>query len=174
MLLRSFDVRVLYITALHVYMMPWAMVVLGCRLRDIKNDGKLDWDEFHNNVFDQIRDTEAEEHVRGHDYLQHPSQDIQSQKIVESKAKFAELDKNNDGFLTEDEMVPIMVRLYPSEGSYARQQAEHLLNEVLYYLPFTYSITQTVHFSCFLHIEKQCFTHCNLFSISSRLGGDAD
>ncbi len=32
-------------------------------------------------------------------------------------------------------MVPIMVRLYPSEGSYARQQAEHLLNEVLYYLP---------------------------------------
>jgi hypothetical protein len=51
-------------------------------------------------------------------------------------------------------MVPIMVRLYPSEGSYARQQAEHLLNEVLYYLPFTYSITQTVHFSCFLHIEN--------------------
>ncbi|KAH8945044.1 hypothetical protein BDL97_12G019000 [Sphagnum fallax] len=99
------------------------------KLRDIKNDGKLDWDEFHNNVFDQVRDTEAEEHVRGHDYLQHPSQDIQSQKIVESKAKFAELDKNNDGFLTEDEMVPIMVRLYPSEGSYARQQAEHLLNE---------------------------------------------
>jgi hypothetical protein len=80
-----------------MYMMPWAMVVLGCRLREIKNDGKLDWDEFHNNVFDQIRDTEAEEHVRGYDYLQHPSQDLQSQKIVESKAKFAELDKNNDG-----------------------------------------------------------------------------
>ncbi len=80
-----------------MYMMPCTMVVLGCRLRDIKNDGKLDWDEFHNNVFDQILDTEAEEHVRGHDYLQHPSQDIQSQKIVESKAKFAELDKNNDG-----------------------------------------------------------------------------
>ncbi len=42
---------------------------------------------------------------------------------------------NENRFLTEDEMVPIMVRLYPSEGSYARQQAEHLLNEVLYYLP---------------------------------------
>ncbi|CAM6048002.1 unnamed protein product [Sphagnum compactum] len=98
------------------------------RLRDIKNDGKLDWEEFHHNVFDQIRYHEAEERINGHDYL-HPSRDVQSQKIVNSKAKFVELDKNHDLFLTEEEMVPIMAMLHPSEGSYARQQAEHLLNE---------------------------------------------
>ncbi len=71
------------------------VVVVGCRLRDIKNDGKLDWEEFHHNVFDQIRYHESEEHINGHDYL-HPSRDVQSRKIVKSKAKFVELDKNHD------------------------------------------------------------------------------
>ncbi len=70
-------------------------MVVGCRLCDIKNDGKLDWEEFHHNVFDQIHYHESEEHINGHDYL-HPSRDVQSRKIVNSKAKFVELDKNHD------------------------------------------------------------------------------
>ncbi|KAG0457750.1 hypothetical protein HPP92_022907 [Vanilla planifolia] len=45
------------------------------------------------------------------------------------KKKFQELDKDNDGFLTENELVPVIGNLHPSERYYARQQADYVLSQ---------------------------------------------
>jgi hypothetical protein len=66
-------------------------------------------------------------------------------------------------FLTEEEMVPIMAMLHPSEGSYARQQAEHLLNEVLMY---TLVISVPLHSFHSVQIEQSA-SHSILFSVLS-------
>jgi hypothetical protein len=66
-------------------------------------------------------------------------------------------------FLTEEEMVPIMAMLHPSEGSYARQQAEHLLNEVLM---DTLVISVPLHSFHSVQIEQSA-SHSILFSVLS-------
>ncbi|KAJ7534600.1 hypothetical protein O6H91_13G102000 [Diphasiastrum complanatum] len=92
--------------------------------RDQDNDGKLSFLEFDQNLFDifinhNVYSTSATAHVGG--------RPINREK--HAKAKFAELDVNNDGFLTEDEFGPVMEKLQPGETFYAKQQAGYLIQE---------------------------------------------
>lgn len=92
--------------------------------RDHDNDGKISFAEFLQSMFDLIRVYDAEESLP----TPH-SQDFTAKREALGRLKFAVLDKDKDGFLTEDELVPIMDKLHPGEGYYAKQQAEYLMSQ---------------------------------------------
>eukprot|EP01018_Ginkgo_biloba_P033736 Gb_04968 [translate_table: standard] len=87
------------------------------RERDEDKDGKLDFAEFDNGAYEIIKQYDEYEHNSEHSPEHVPS----------SHERFAELDKNKDGFLTEDELEPILHKLHPGEISYARYQAQYLM-----------------------------------------------
>ncbi|EFJ20472.1 hypothetical protein SELMODRAFT_443827 [Selaginella moellendorffii] len=87
------------------------------RESDHDKDGKLSLDEF-DHVYDVLR-------YYGED-LSHLHQ---GHDVTDRRDKFKELDRNMDGFLTEDELEPIMGKLHPGESFYARQQAEYLVQQ---------------------------------------------
>ncbi|KAG0555711.1 hypothetical protein M758_12G192300 [Ceratodon purpureus] len=92
------------------------------RTHDTNKDGKLSWDEFHHGMFEHLRDEQDTDHL-------HPADQIEAKKQVQSKEKFAILDKNKDGYLTEDEIASVMEKLRPGELYYAKQQSDYLLHE---------------------------------------------
>ncbi|XP_020596408.1 calumenin isoform X2 [Phalaenopsis equestris] len=89
------------------------------RERDKDRDGKLSFQEYFNGLFDSLRNIEE---VYNHSDT---SDGAQSNKL------FKELDKDNDGFLTEDELIPVIGNLHPSERYYAKQQADYVLTQHL-------------------------------------------
>uniref|UniRef100_A0A0D6R4P1 EF-hand domain-containing protein n=1 Tax=Araucaria cunninghamii TaxID=56994 RepID=A0A0D6R4P1_ARACU len=92
------------------------------RERDSDKDGKLNFKEFYHGLFDLIRnydeDTSNESPI-SHGY--------ESMREAAAKKLFSELDKNNDGFLTYDELQPVINRLHPGEEYYAKQQADYMI-----------------------------------------------
>lgn len=106
--------------------------------RDKDKDGKLSFDEFYSDLYNELRDfgeedpidTAVRSHVGKdpHESRTHLT-DAMEVKMNRTKAKFEELDVNKDGFLTEDELVPVMVKLNPGEKFFARQQAEHMVQQ---------------------------------------------
>ncbi|XP_024357287.1 uncharacterized protein [Physcomitrium patens] len=92
------------------------------RTHDTNKDGKINWDEFHHGMFDHLRDEHDTEHL-------HPAEQLEEKKQVQSKHFFSEIDRNKDGYLTEDEIAPLMEKLRPGELYYAKQQSEYLLQE---------------------------------------------
>eukprot|EP00250_Pteridium_aquilinum_P003154 c13483_g2_i1 orf=203-1369(+) len=92
--------------------------------RDHDGDGKLNFAEFEHGVFDLIKLHDEEDSSATLSNL-----DGAARRKAHAKRRFSELDKNKDGFLTEDELIPIMDNLHPGEAYYARQQAEHLLSQ---------------------------------------------
>lgn len=91
------------------------------RERDTDKDGKLNFKEFFHGLFDSIRDYDEEGHNSSHN----------SNDSTESPAKklFAELDKDNDGYLSEEEMLPVVDKLHPPERYYAKQQADYVISQ---------------------------------------------
>ncbi|XP_024362347.2 uncharacterized protein [Physcomitrium patens] len=92
------------------------------RTHDTNKDGKIGWEEFHHGLFDQLQDEQDYHHPK-------LAEQLEAEKLVQSKRKFAELDRNKDGYLTEDEIAPVMEKLRPGELYYAKQQSDYLLHE---------------------------------------------
>ncbi|KAF8412098.1 hypothetical protein HHK36_000053 [Tetracentron sinense] len=83
---------------------------------DYDNDGKLDFNEFHNRAYDTYKN-----------YIEFESADDSTPKAEDI---FAKLDLNMDKFLTEEELQPILHHLHPGELSYATHYTKYLIREV--------------------------------------------
>ncbi|KAH7446836.1 hypothetical protein KP509_01G078700 [Ceratopteris richardii] len=94
------------------------------RDHDHDNDGKLSFTEFEGNLYESIKTHDEED-------ASHSSTNLHSSPGYGGYARqrFSELDENKDGYLTEDELTPIMDILHPGEAYYATQQAKHLMEE---------------------------------------------
>jgi Ca2+-binding EF-hand superfamily protein len=62
------------------------------RTHDTNKDGKISWEEFHDGMFEHLQDELDTDHL-------HPTEQIEARKQVESKGRFAALDKNKDGWV---------------------------------------------------------------------------
>ncbi|CAL1387936.1 unnamed protein product [Linum trigynum] len=91
------------------------------RERDTDKDGKVNFEEFFHGLFDLVRNYDEEAHNTSH-----PSEDSTE---APAKVLFAKLDKNNDGFLSDEELLPIIEKLHPSEHYYAKQQADYIISQ---------------------------------------------
>lgn len=91
------------------------------RERDTDKDGKVNFQEFFHGLFDLVRNYEEEGHDSSHN----------STDAMEAPAKklFSDLDKNGDGFLSDEELLPIIGKLHPSERYYAKQQADYIISQ---------------------------------------------
>ncbi|PWZ11123.1 Reticulocalbin-2 [Zea mays] len=88
------------------------------RQRDKDGDGKLNFEEYFTGLHD---------HIHGYD---DENADIsQIGNITVAKDRFFKLDKDNDGFISEHELEPVLDKLYLSERYYSRQQAIHAISE---------------------------------------------
>ncbi|XP_062223703.1 uncharacterized protein LOC133922393 isoform X3 [Phragmites australis] len=90
------------------------------RERDKDNDGKLNFQEFFSGLFYSIRHYDDE-----------ASTDDSNGSDAPVKKSFSQLDLDNDGLLSADELKPIIGNLHPSEHFYAKQQADYVISQVL-------------------------------------------
>ncbi|CAO2203789.1 unnamed protein product, partial [Urochloa humidicola] len=88
------------------------------RQRDKDGDGKLNFDEYFNGLHD---------HIHGYDDENADISHIGN--MTAAKDRFSKLDKDNDGFISDHELQPVLDKLYLSERYYARQQAIHAISE---------------------------------------------
>ncbi|KAL6579459.1 hypothetical protein OROMI_009675 [Orobanche minor] len=91
------------------------------RERESDRDGKVDFKEFFHGLFDLVRNYDEVDHNSSHEF--HES--------VEAPAKvlFRQLDKDGDGYLSDVELLPIIGKIHPSEGYYAKQQMEYIMQQ---------------------------------------------
>ncbi|KAL5721328.1 hypothetical protein ACHQM5_004986 [Ranunculus cassubicifolius] len=91
------------------------------RERDTDRDGKINFKEFFHGLFDLVRNYGEDIHNSSHD----------SDNAMEAPARvlFAQLDKDGDGYLSEDELLQIIGKLHPSERYYAKQQADYIISQ---------------------------------------------
>ncbi|XP_062202769.1 uncharacterized protein LOC133905074 [Phragmites australis] len=88
------------------------------RQRDKDGDGKLNFEEYFHGLHD---------HIHGYDDENADISHIGN--ITVAKERFSKLDKDNDGFISEHELEPVLDKLYLSERYYSRQQATHAISE---------------------------------------------
>jgi len=88
------------------------------RQRDKDGDGKLNFEEY----FSALND-----HIHGYDDENADISHIGN--VTVAKDRFSKLDKDNDGFISEHELEPVLDKLYLSERYYSRQQAIHAISE---------------------------------------------
>lgn len=86
--------------------------------KDKDGDGKLNFEEYFNGLHD---------HIHGYDNEDADISHIGN--ITVAKERFSKLDKDNDGFISELELEPVLDKLYLSERYYARQQALYSISE---------------------------------------------
>ncbi|XP_078168001.1 uncharacterized protein LOC144562658 [Carex rostrata] len=86
------------------------------RERDTDKDGKLDFKEFMAGMYENIKDLD-QDHATSLDSSE-----------SRSKHLFMQLDLNHDGYLSEDEVVPTISKLHPSEVHYAKDQAKYIMS----------------------------------------------
>ncbi|CAA6666144.1 unnamed protein product [Spirodela intermedia] len=89
------------------------------RQRDRDKDGKLNFQEYFSGLFDSIRDFNEHDH--------NASSDRSSEFLA--KKLFSEIDHDNDGLLSEEELKSVIGIIHPSEHYYAKQQAERAVEE---------------------------------------------
>ncbi|XP_042469572.1 calumenin-like [Zingiber officinale] len=90
------------------------------RERDKDKDGKLNFQEYFNGLFNLIRRTDD---VHNSTFKSETSSEMPAKNL------FSELDRDNDGFLSEDELLPVIGDIHPSERYYAKQQADYAITE---------------------------------------------
>ncbi|XP_006646020.1 calumenin-like [Oryza brachyantha] len=88
------------------------------RQRDKDGDGKLNFEEYFHGLHD---------HIHGYDDENAYISLIGNTTVA--KERFAKLDKDNDGFVSDHELEPVLDKLHLSERYYARQQAIHAISE---------------------------------------------
>ncbi|XP_022882198.1 calumenin-like isoform X1 [Olea europaea var. sylvestris] len=91
------------------------------RERDSDRDGKVNFKEFFHGLFGLVRNYDEEGHNSSHE----------SGDTLEAPAKilFAQLDKDGDGYLSHEELLPIIGKLHPSGRYYAKQQTEYIMQQ---------------------------------------------
>ncbi|KAG6501891.1 calumenin-like [Zingiber officinale] len=90
------------------------------RERDKDKDGKLSFQEYFNGLFQSIRRS---------DDVHSFTLESETSAEVAAKMLFSQLDSDNDGYLSKDELLPVIGDLHPSERYYAKQQAEYAITE---------------------------------------------
>ncbi|XP_004510449.1 uncharacterized protein [Cicer arietinum] len=90
------------------------------RESDTDRDGKVSFKEFFYGLFDSVRYYDAESYNDLH----------QSDDSTDASARalFSQLDKDHDGSLSDNELLPIIGKLHPSGHYYAKKQAEYLIS----------------------------------------------
>ncbi|KAK8668880.1 hypothetical protein V6N13_106326 [Hibiscus sabdariffa] len=86
------------------------------RERDADKDGKVNFNEFFHGIFDLVISHDEEGH-------------ISMETETPAKRLFSQLDKDGDRFLTDEELLPIIGKLHPSERYYAKQQADYIVSQ---------------------------------------------
>ncbi|XP_038697171.1 calumenin-like isoform X1 [Tripterygium wilfordii] len=91
------------------------------RERDSDKDGKLNFKEFFNGLFDLVRNYDEDCHNASH----------VSDDLVEAPAKvlFKQLDRDGDGYLSDVELLPVIEKIHPSERYYAKQHAAYMISQ---------------------------------------------
>ncbi|GAA0150874.1 calmodulin-related [Lithospermum erythrorhizon] len=91
------------------------------RETDTNKDGKVDFKEFFNGVYDLLRNYDEEDHHTSH----------QNDHVGELPAKklFDQLDKDGDGYLSDVDLLIIIGKLHPSEHFFAKQQAYYSMQQ---------------------------------------------
>ncbi|XP_042469180.1 calumenin-like [Zingiber officinale] len=90
------------------------------RENDKDKDGKLNFQEYFNGLFQLIRRS---------DDVHNFTLESDTSAEVPAKKLFSQLDHDNDSYLSEDELLPVIGDLHPSERYYAKQQAEYAVME---------------------------------------------
>ncbi|KAJ4769849.1 Calcium-binding EF hand family protein [Rhynchospora pubera] len=88
------------------------------RERDKDKDGKLSFQEYHGGLFYLLRNYD--------EFTADSKEDNYGD--VPAKKLFSQIDKDNNGFISAEELTPYIHNLHPSEHFYAKQQANYLLN----------------------------------------------
>ncbi|KAL8519807.1 hypothetical protein ACS0TY_010662 [Phlomoides rotata] len=91
------------------------------RERDSDKDGKVNFKEFFHGLFDLVRDYD--------EMGLNSSNDSDDSQENPAKILFAQLDKDDNGYLSDVELLPIVGKLHPSEHYYAKQQTEYIMNQ---------------------------------------------
>ncbi|KAL4302728.1 hypothetical protein GQ457_10G019080 [Hibiscus cannabinus] len=86
------------------------------RERDADKDGKVNFNEFFHGIFDLVISHDEEGH-------------ISMETETPAKRLFSQLDIDGDRFLTDEELLPIIGKLHPSERYYAKQQAGYIISQ---------------------------------------------
>ncbi|KAG9134860.1 hypothetical protein Leryth_001171 [Lithospermum erythrorhizon] len=96
-------------------------LLFGARETDTNKDGKVDFKEFFNGVYDLLRNYDEEDHHTSH----------QNDHVGELPAKklFDQLDKDGDGYLSDVDLLIIIGKLHPSEHFFAKQQAYYSMQQ---------------------------------------------
>ncbi|GMN52628.1 hypothetical protein TIFTF001_021767 [Ficus carica] len=89
--------------------------------RDTDKDGKVNFKEFFHGLFDLVRNYDDESHNFSH----------HSDDSMEAPAKvlFSQLDTDGDGSLSDEELLPVIGKLHPSEHYYAKQQSDYIISQ---------------------------------------------
>ncbi|XP_057442878.1 uncharacterized protein LOC130734458 [Lotus japonicus] len=95
-------------------MLKW-MITDRVKLMHPENDGKLNFDEFKDHVYNT--------------YSSYMDFETSGGNIPDPEDKFAQLDVNKDQFLTPEELIPIVPYLYPGELAYAKYFTYYLISE---------------------------------------------
>ncbi|WOK95767.1 reticulocalbin-2-like [Canna indica] len=85
------------------------------RQKDTDEDGKLNFEEYLLGLFDSVQDY-------GEAYNHSDASEL-------GKKLFSQLDKDNDGFLSSDELIAVIGKIHHSERYHAKQQADYALPE---------------------------------------------
>jgi len=78
---------------------------------------KLNFQEYFHGLFDSLHN---------HDEVLNATD---TSETAPAKKIFQDLDQDKDGFLSEDELKPVIGTLHPSEYYYANQQADYVLSQ---------------------------------------------
>ncbi|KAJ3691983.1 hypothetical protein LUZ60_012333 [Juncus effusus] len=91
------------------------------RERDKDKDGLLSFKEYSGGLFYLIRNHD--------DFSSDSNSHEENYGETTAKRLFDQIDKNNDGFMSAEELLPFIHNLHPSEKFYAKQQANYLLGQ---------------------------------------------
>eukprot|EP00271_Cylindrocystis_brebissonii_P008437 TRINITY_DN2271_c0_g2_i1.p1 TRINITY_DN2271_c0_g2~~TRINITY_DN2271_c0_g2_i1.p1 ORF type:complete len:437 (-),score=73.26 TRINITY_DN2271_c0_g2_i1:242-1552(-) len=103
-----------------------------------EKDGKLSFDEFNDHLFNSISDEDeyGEPDVAVESFVifkgekrKRRMETREESRLTRAKTKFHELDVNEDGFLTEVELIPLTDKIWPGERVFSKQQAEHMVEQ---------------------------------------------
>lgn len=111
--------------------------------RDDSKNGKLNFTEFEDNLWHDIKSWDASYHNNDDDHYRNdygrwgeddPEEAERRKKADEddkanAAKRFKDLDVNNDGELDAEELRPELSTLHPGEADFAKRQGEHLVEQ---------------------------------------------